>query len=170
VVIGNSLGGGLALGLAAERPDQVAGVVGLNPAGALIDFEKMPLPFDDARAGAFVMAGLIFHRAPLLFWLVARDYARLWGSPVVQRVMADGRAGLGERELGAARLGSIRAPALILWGENDRLLPASSIDYFRTHLGAHAVETIPACGHVPQLERPALTRRRVRAFVESLPR
>lgn len=170
VVVGNSLGGALALGLAAERPERVAAVVGLNPAGAAIDFEKMPKPFDDASAGAFVMADLLFHRAPLLFWLVARDYARMWGGPVVQRVLRDGRSGLSERELGGARLSSIRAPVLILWGENDRLLPSSSIAYFRGHLGERAVELIPACGHVPQLERPAFTRRRLRAFVEALSR
>jgi pimeloyl-ACP methyl ester carboxylesterase len=169
VLIGNSLGGGIALGMAQERAPQVAGVVGLNPAGATIDFTRVPGAFGDPVEGAFAMADLLFHRAPLLFWLVARDYSRLWSSPLVQRIMRDGRTGLGEREVGPERLAAIRCPVLILWGEADRLLPASSVDYFRKHLGERAVELIPDCGHVPQLERPAYTRRRVKAFVEALP-
>ncbi len=168
VLIGNSLGGGLALGLAQEQAAQVAGFLGLNPAGAALDFTRVPEPFADPHAGAFAMADILFHRPPLLFWLVARDYARMWNGPVVQRVMTDGRRGLGEREVGPERLSAIRCPVLILWGENDGLLSASSVPYFRQHLGSAAVEVIPRCGHVPQLERPAFTRRRVAAFINTL--
>ena len=170
VVIGNSLGGALALHVAHERPDKIAGVVGLNPAGADLSDEALsvfPESFADERLGAARMAQLLFHRTPWLFWLVARDFARNWSSPTVQKILDDARHDR-DRSLGIDVLSAIRAPVLILWGEKDRLLPATSVQDFRKHIPGAEVELIPNCGHIPQLERPAFTRRRVREFVEKL--
>ena len=170
VVVGNSLGGALALHVAHERPDKVAGVVGLNPAGADLSEEALsvfPESFADERLGAARMARLLFHRTPWLFWLVARDFARNWSSPTVQKILDDARHDR-DRSLGIDVLSAIRAPVLILWGEKDRLLPATSAEDFRKHIPGAQVELIPNCGHIPQLEQPAYTRRRVREFVEKL--
>lgn len=169
---GNSLGGALALFVAHERGELVSGVVGLNPAGAEMSEEAMrilPRRFADPEAGAAAMARLLFHRTPLLFWLVARDFARGWETPTVQRVLDDARAG-SARSLGPDVLTNIRAPVLILWGAEDRLLPLSSADDFRRNIPGAVVELIPGCGHIPQVERAAFTRRRVHEFFGALTR
>jgi pimeloyl-ACP methyl ester carboxylesterase len=169
-VVGSSLGGALALHAAHARPDKVAGVVGLNPAGADLTeaaLELLPSSFDDERVGAAHMAQLLFHRTPWLFWLIARDLARSWATPTVQRILDDARANV-SRSLGSEVLRNIRAPVLILWGEKDRLLPASSVEDFRRHVPGAKIEIVARCGHIPQLERPAYTRRRVREFISEL--
>jgi pimeloyl-ACP methyl ester carboxylesterase len=169
VLVGNSLGGALALYTAHERPDLAAGVVGLNPAGAELSDEAMnalPRAFTDANTGAARMARLLFYRTPWTFWLVARDFARHWGTPTVQRILDDARAG-SDRSLGLDVLTDIHVPVLILWGAQDRLLPPSSLEDFRRIAGAR-VETLQGCGHLPQLERPAATRRAVAEFVRGL--
>jgi pimeloyl-ACP methyl ester carboxylesterase len=169
-LVGNSLGGALALYAAHVQADKVAGVVGLNPAGAELSEEALgvlPDSFADERAGAARMAELLFHRTPLPFWLVARDFARGWSSPTVQRILDDARHDR-DRSLGIQALSAIRAPVLILWGAQDRLLPSTSADDFRRNIPGAIVELIPECGHIPQLERPAFTRRRVREFIEKL--
>ena len=169
VLIGNSLGGALALYAAHERPDLCEAVVGVNPAGAELSDEAMsglPRAFEDANAGAAQMAHLLFHKTPWPFWLVARDFARQWGTPTVQRILDDARAG-NDRSLGLDVLTDIHVPVLILWGAQDRLLPLRSVEDFARIEGAR-VAMLPGCGHVPQLEKPALTRRAVAEFVQSL--
>ena len=44
----------------------------------------------------------------------------------------------------------------------------TSAEEFRRKIPGAQVELIPNCGHIPQLERPAYTRRRVRDFIEKL--
>lgn len=169
VLIGNSLGGALSLYTAHERPDLCAGVAGLNPAGAELSDEAvhgLPRSFDDVNAGAAHMAALLFHRTPWPFWLVARDFARHWGTPTVQRILDDARAG-NDRSLGLEVLTDIHGPVLIVWGAEDRLLPLRSVEDFARIAGAR-VELIPGCGHIPQLERPAATRRAVTSFILQL--
>jgi pimeloyl-ACP methyl ester carboxylesterase len=168
-IAGNSLGGALALFTAHERPDLCAAVAGLNPAGAELSDEavnNLPRSFPDANAGAALMAGLLFYRTPWLFWLVARDFARHWGTPTVQRILDDARSG-SDRSLGLDVLTDIHVPVLIVWGAEDRLLPLRSVDDFARIAGAR-VELIHGCGHIPQLEKPAVTRRVVAEFLRGI--
>ncbi|TMA29564.1 MAG: alpha/beta fold hydrolase [Deltaproteobacteria bacterium] len=169
VLVGNSLGGALALYTAHERPELCAGVAGLNPAGAELSDEAvngLPRAFSDANQGAAQMAALLFHRTPWPFWLVARDFARHWGTSTVQRILDDARTG-NDRSLGMEVLTDIHVPVLIVWGKEDRLLPLRSVEDFARIEGAR-VEIIEGCGHVPQLERPAAARRAVADFLRSL--
>jgi pimeloyl-ACP methyl ester carboxylesterase len=169
LLLGNSLGGALSLYAAHERPDLCAGVIGLNPAGAELSDEAMlalPRSFPDPALGAAQMARMLFHKTPWPFWLVARDFARHWGSPTVQRILDDARSG-SDRSLGLEVLTDIHVPVLILWGAEDRLLPLRSVEDFARIRGAR-VEMVHGCGHVPQLEKPALTRRAIADFVRDL--
>ena len=169
ILIGNSLGGALSLFAAHVRPDLCAAVVGLNPAGAELSDEAvngLPRSFPDAALGAAHMARLLFHKTPWPFWLVARDFARHWGTPTVQRILDDARSG-SDRSLGLDVLTDIHVPVLIVWGAQDRLLPLHSVEDFARIKGAR-VELIHSCGHVPQLEKPAVTRRAVVDFVRGI--
>lgn len=74
----------------------------------------------------------------------------------------------GRRETTWATLRSVRVPTLLLWGAEDRVLPA--------HIGHRAVERLPGshlividdCGHNPQMEKPEEFARAVGAFVRAL--
>jgi pimeloyl-ACP methyl ester carboxylesterase len=64
-----------------------------------------------------------------------------------------------------SRLAGLRPPALFVWGDEDRLVPAG--------FARHVAETLPSarqvvldeCGHVPQVELPERTNRLVRDHV-----
>ncbi len=62
-------------------------------------------------------------------------------------------------------LETIRAPTLLIWGEQDRLIPfTNSADYLRTIRGARLV-ALPGVSHLPQEEAPALSAAAVREFL-----
>lgn len=52
------------------------------------------------------------------------------------------------------RLGNIRTPTLILWGECDRTVPPRYADAFRRRISASQLRFIPDCGHALPLEAP----------------
>ena len=169
VLVGNSMGGALSLHVARARPDLVAGVVGLNPAGADIAdaaIAELPRSFPDLDAGARHMAGLLFKKTPLFFWLIGRDIARGWQRDIVQRILSDVRGGH-HRALAGEGARTLAVPRYVLWGADDKLLPRASVDEFRAIPGAR-VEVLDDCGHMPQLEAPAVTSARVAEFVASL--
>ena len=55
------------------------------------------------------------------------------------------------------RLGTVTAPALVVWGERDQFLPTSFAHATAEALGGPAdVEVVEGAGHWPWLERPAV--------------
>jgi pimeloyl-ACP methyl ester carboxylesterase len=51
-------------------------------------------------------------------------------------------------------LQAVQAPALVVWGVNDRLLPASLGEQFRKFIPDCRLVVLPKCGHIPMLECP----------------
>lgn len=170
LLVGNSLGGALTLNALLERPDQVRGWVGLSPAGApLDDRDRAELRAHFAGGSTKAARELqqrLWHKMPPAAWLVLRDFGRYWKIPEVQALV--GEVLSSRVELGLEKLRNKPRPALVLWGESDRLLPWKSVDFFRAHLGREAVEIVPRCGHLPQLERPRLVAARLGRFVREL--
>ena len=48
-------------------------------------------------------------------------------------------------------------PALIIWGEEDKVLHVSSVEKFFDYIPNSEVEILPGIGHAPMIERPKLT-------------
>jgi pimeloyl-ACP methyl ester carboxylesterase len=170
VLVGSSLGGAIALHTAIALPEKVAGVVGLNPAGApLAGADRLAVL--EAFRGGSAKAALetnrrLYRQPPRLGWLFARDLGRHWASRPVRRLTEE----LQQDQPGIAPelLAQLEQPVLILWGDSDRILPPSSVDYFRAHLKAGAVEIVEGSGHLPQLEKAALVAARVERFIGEL--
>ena len=49
----------------------------------------------------------------------------------------------------------MRAAALIVWGENDRVLPPEHAKAFCSLIPGSTVEMLPECGHLVPLEQGA---------------
>ena len=63
----------------------------------------------------------------------------------------------------AARLHRVQCPTLLLWGENDRLVPPAYGRAYAKYLPQALWHTIPECGHLPMFEKEA-------EFVEAIRR
>src|SRR2546421_156350 len=105
--------------------------MGVNPAGAPLvgpDREAVVTAFRGGSvAAALEMNRRLYHRPSRLGWLFARDLGRHWASPPVQQFVSE--MGTDIPGIGLDVLGDVQSPVLILWGEGDRILPASSVEY-----------------------------------------
>lgn len=196
ILVGNSMGGLVALRQARRNPDTVAGLVLLDPA----------LPFVLARPDPRVVATVAGYALPGLGrWFLARDRGASSARQQVQRVInlccADpaaipddlvdasvalvrlraGMSGLDTAFGEAARsmvavnapspvawaaLREIRAPVLLLHGERDRLVPARASRVAAARNPQWTVELFPGVGHVPQLEAPDLVAARISDWLD----
>jgi pimeloyl-ACP methyl ester carboxylesterase len=51
------------------------------------------------------------------------------------------------------RLGSIKAPTLVVWGKQDKLLPIASGERYAAGIAGAKVVSFDKCGHVPPIEK-----------------
>ncbi len=64
-----------------------------------------------------------------------------------------------------ARLGSIEAPTLIVWGRRDRVVPVESAYAYRERIPGARLEIFEDTGHLPQLEQPERFNRLIEEFL-----
>jgi len=68
-----------------------------------------------------------------------------------------------DRGLGR-RIHRVKAPVLLVWGENDRIVPPVYAEEFTDRLEVARKIILPQCGHLPMLEQPEEFARYVAEF------
>jgi pimeloyl-ACP methyl ester carboxylesterase len=149
--VGHSMGGIVVADLTARRPDLVERLVLVDAAGLPISQEVTRHLFNVMRASPFM---------PAAAYPVAVECVLRSGPVAITRASHQILATDME-----ARLRSIRAPTLVIWGGHDRLLPPT---YGRrlaaTIPGSKYVELADA-GHSPMWEAPTEFERTLEAFL-----
>jgi pimeloyl-ACP methyl ester carboxylesterase len=149
-LVGNSMGGWLALLYAQRHPERVSRVVLVNGAGLRGDGSEakvnlLPRTREEARAA---MAAVTSPASRAVPDFVLDDLVRRAPASPLARLMTVRFADL----LLDGRLGEIETPVTLLWGADDRILPVSYARRVAAQLPNARLETIPACGHIPQRE------------------
>lgn len=60
----------------------------------------------------------------------------------------------------------IAVPTLLIWGEDDKLLPSRYAALWGERVPKASVKLIPQCGHLPHIEKAAITADTVLAFLD----
>jgi pimeloyl-ACP methyl ester carboxylesterase len=68
----------------------------------------------------------------------------------------------------AHRLAEVNHPALLIWGEHDRVVPLEHGRRLATELPNSRLITLAGCGHLPHEECPDAFNSAVREFLQSL--
>lgn len=186
LLVGNSMGGALALDTALLHPARVSGVLLIGAAVSGMTDDDTPFDWQADPASAPLLERADDHDVDVGTRIAA--LAHLWlDGPVA----AEGRVGGPARdlfvamnrrilELGApdgagdsgvdawTRLGEVAAPVVCTWGDLD--LPADLPFYEETarRLGQGSSRVLPGVAHLPGLERPELVAGLVRAVVAGL--
>ncbi len=179
-LVGHSLGGGLAMFTAANRPERVDRLIVVDP---LVYEFKVPL---EARVILAPWIGPIVFRAAysrrIVKHVMKRDIYRdpalasdEWVDYVWERVNRPGGVDAAHAVLRtchdvapfALAVRAVRAPAMIVWGEDDALFRSTGARRLAAELPGAQVRIIPVCGHSPNEERPAETLRAILPFLSS---
>jgi pimeloyl-ACP methyl ester carboxylesterase len=169
-VVGNSMGGFVGAELAIRHPQRVerlmlvsaAGITTTDlyraPVAALARAATMVVGYTAARHRQLARRPISRH---LALSLVARHPSRL-APDLAYEAMFKGAGKPGFDDALAAcldydfreRLPEIACPTLVVWGENDAVLPAGDADEFERLIPDARKLVMRDTGHVPMLERP----------------
>ena len=147
-VAGWSMGGWVTMALAVDQPELVDRVVVYDSAGVYFqptyDFSVFT-PRD--TAGVTELLHLLIPNPPVLPRFVAEDVVRTLGRNawVVRRSVV---AMAGGKDLLDFRLSGLRQPMLVVWGEQDRLIPLSSGETIHRLVAGSVLAVQPGCGHL----------------------
>ena len=169
IVVGNSLGGCVAMRLAERSGDRLGGVVALAPAGLDMSFwidllEASPLlapllALPSPVSGTVVRAvvGLTYQQLALAkprsvdTRIVSQFASHFRGRQTVSEYLAIARRLRAELR-DPFRLEDIGCPLLLVFGDRDRLVPPTGADRVIAALPATRLELLEGCGHCPQIE------------------
>jgi pimeloyl-ACP methyl ester carboxylesterase len=158
-VIGHSFGGMLACELAAHRRTKIDKLVLIAPIGLWSEEAPYTVP-DWTALDPEDLVKVLFHRLdePRVQQALAIPEDETEASlQIVQAIWTLGCTAkviwpIPDKGLDR-RIHRVSAPCLIIWGENDGLIPPFYAQEFHKALSESAVIMIPDCGHVPPLEQ-----------------
>jgi pimeloyl-ACP methyl ester carboxylesterase len=183
-LVGNSMGAGLAIGMALTHParvDKLVLIAGLPPRV----MEKLTSPtirrametrvpvwlisLGNWLFGGFmtesILREIVHDPAVLTPAVIERSNRNRQRPGLIKPIMAV-RDSLPLWESGfATRIGAITQPTLVIWGENDRVFPIAIGEELHRAIQGSQFARIPNAGHIPQWERPDLVNQSLIEFI-----
>jgi pimeloyl-ACP methyl ester carboxylesterase len=185
-VVGNSMGGFVAAELTIRSPARVEALCLVAAAGLSVEHARA----DRSRGVRHRIENLLFFYVAWLATkfpsLALRPRVRRWmlglvvahpeelpGPLIAEQVRGFAKPGF-DAALEALtrypirdRLGEIACPTLIVWGDEDALVPPSDAAEFEWLIAGSRKLTYEDTGHAPMLERPERFNRDLQAFLET---
>ena len=181
-LVGNSMGGFVAAEVARESPERVNRLVLVSAAGITsADLERSPGPAVLRAGGALATyAAARFRQIAarpitrhMALALVARHPSLLAPDLVYEGLMkGTGKPGFNDALRATLdydfrdRLDDIRSPTLIVWGQDDAVIPAHDADEYERLIPNSRKVVLDDTGHVPMVERPVAFNDCVGEFLE----
>jgi pimeloyl-ACP methyl ester carboxylesterase len=175
---GNSMGGFVALQFALDFPDRLASLSLFDNAGVLgaraSELQEAALRGENMLEMATLadvdeLMACVYHRVPYiprqfkgLLLADAREHKALLDRVYWQLVDE------GVRRPRNNRLGDVRTPTLIVWGDRDRLIDVSCVEVLRDGIRGSVAVVLQDVGHAPMLEAPAATANAHLSFLAGL--
>jgi pimeloyl-ACP methyl ester carboxylesterase len=184
-IVGNSLGGRVAIEVGLRAPERVHGLGllcpavafirrGLHPVVRLLRPELGVLPHRFARGTVesqlldlFADPGAL---DPSVADIVVDEFQRIYGSAGARLAfLSAARNVYLDKPFGKGgfypRLSELTRPSMFVWSSHDRLIPAGFARHVAEWLPGAEQIVVDACGHAPQIERPQQTNSLLRRFL-----
>jgi pimeloyl-ACP methyl ester carboxylesterase len=153
ILVGNSLGGHIAIHYAHCHPDNVAKLVLTGSSGL----------YENTQMGSYLKRGnyaYIKERVAATFFdpafatdeLVAEVLQTTTNAYKCLSIIKAAKST--QRDHVLARLPEIETPALLIWGSDDNITPPAVARQFAKNLPNSKLVMLKECGHAPMMERP----------------
>lgn len=164
-LVGLGFGGWIAAEMAALAPRDfhrlvLVGAMGLKPPEGEIKDQAIVSYIDYAKAGfhdpaAFARIYGEVSTDQLVAWDLCREmsFRIAWKPYMYSQTLP-------------YLLGGVRAPALLVWGDDDQVVPRSAGERYQRALREARLEIVPAAGHCVEMEQPEALARLVLPFIE----
>jgi len=171
VLAGNSMGGSIAMRYALNQPERLSGLVLVDASGADIKREGGGnLAFTLART--LVIGNIMSQMLPRS--IIERSLSQsVSNQDVVTDATIDrywemarypgnrdatrARFGQSYAPFDAAKVAQMTVPTLVMWGEEDALIPYAAAGWYMDHLPNAELANYPGIGHIPMEEAPEKT-------------
>lgn len=171
-IIGSSLGGQITAEFASKNQDLIKNLVLVSPSGIM----KHSTPALDA----YVMAALYpnLEGAKNAFEMMAgstreisqkviKDFVKRMKLPNAKMAFMSTLLGLKNADLITKSLKKITVPTLIIWGEDDPVIPVKYADEFVSSMQDCRFYMMDNCGHTPYVDDPTRFSQLVLDFLEN---
>lgn len=153
-LLGNSLGGHVALVYALDHPEKIYSLILTGSSGL----------YEDSMGGSFPKResySYIKERVEYTFYkpetatkeLVDEVYEIVNNRNKALRILSMAKSAM--RHNLKEELGNITVPVLLIWGKNDRITPSEVGEEFHKLMPNSEIYWIDECGHAPMMEQPA---------------
>lgn len=181
ILLGHSMGGGIAALMAARYPEQAAKLALLNAAGVRFDDNRFGLDVLDGKNPFAVTDAPSLRRfIDMVFFDPASKPSIPWpvSGAMIKRRRADAdfeqavldRIGRSDENLlpGEEAVG-IQQPTLLVWGRQDAVIDPSALELYAQRIPQADKLLLEGCGHMSLMERADAVAAAVIALVESDP-
>ena len=179
VLVGNSMGGQIALMTCLKYPERVAGLVLIDSGGypqsvEFLPFKLLYIPVIGEVSMALVNRTVIkimlktgiYFNGSFATDEVVNNYYDVYGTAnarkmppiIMRRIMKD------EAHI-TSNLSNIKCPTMIMWGAEDRVISPSRAKMFRRDISSASALIISRAGHMPQIEKSKAVNKAIVNFV-----
>jgi len=179
VLVGNSMGGQIALMTCLKYPERVAGLVLIDSGGypqsvEFLPFKLLYIPVIGEVSMALVnrtvikimlKTGIYFNDSFATDEVVNNYYdvygtanARKMPPIIMRRIMKD------EAHI-TSNLSNIKCPTMIMWGAEDKVISPSRAEMFQRDISNASALIVPRAGHMPQIEKSKAVNNAIVNFV-----
>lgn len=172
LILGNSMGGLVAIRYALARPQMVRGLALISPGGAPLPSAQHAAFLDrfriDTYGRALEFVDDVFAKAPpLLRHPLAHNLRRRFSHPQLRQLLGEISPSV---LLTPEELSSLHMPVLFVWGREERILPRAHYRFFTQNLPPHAeIVEFSNFGHIGFMEQPAALTQCVLDFARRIP-
>lgn len=178
-LVGNSMGGGVSLGVALYAKDRVKSITLVDAAGYPLEvpfllrlarsFPWMAKAFS-GRWSIEAALGQVVYDGSKITEEQIDAYHLPQTTPYGENAMLDTVASLDNRELAdlSKLYKDIAVPALVIWGDKDAWTPPRDAYRFHEDIADSRLVMIENCGHIPQEECPEAFLPPLLAFIEDV--